>query len=108
MPQFWIAIFFIVLAIAQLFESIKDLDLPLPVYLLLGTVLAIASNAPGKLSFSPAKPATLPEIKEPDPVLTSAQLPILTATATLDLIPAVPVAVVPKKPRTRKAAPEPQ
>ena len=107
MPQFWIAIFFIVIAIAQLFQSIKEIDLPFPVYLVLGTVLAIASNAAGKLSFSPA-PATRSELKEPDPVLTSAQSPILTATADLDLTPIVPVAIVPKKPRTRKAAPKSQ
>ena len=44
MPQFWIAIFFIFLAVAELYQSIKDIDLPLPVYLGLGTILAIASN----------------------------------------------------------------
>jgi hypothetical protein len=44
MPQFWIAIFFMLLAAAQLYESIKKIELPLPVYLVLGTILAIASN----------------------------------------------------------------
>jgi hypothetical protein len=44
MPQFWIAIFFILLAVAELYQSIKDIDLPLPVYLGLGTILAVASN----------------------------------------------------------------
>jgi hypothetical protein len=97
MPQFWIAIFFIVLAIAQLFQSIKEIELPLPVYLLLGTVLAIASNASGKLSFSPARQATRSEIKALDPVLTVTQSPLLTATAGLDLTPTAPIAIVPKK-----------
>ena len=44
MPQFWIAIFFLLLAVAELYQSIKDIDLPLPVYLGLGTILAVASN----------------------------------------------------------------
>ncbi len=53
MPQFWIAIFFIFLAVAQLYESVKEIELPLPVYLLLGTILAIASNSHQKSSVSP-------------------------------------------------------
>jgi hypothetical protein len=79
MPQFWIAIFFILLAAAQLYQSIKDINLPFPVYLILGTVLAVASNAQGKFSFSPNQQVVLQEIKASDPVLTSVQAPMLTA-----------------------------
>ncbi|WP_373542876.1 hypothetical protein [Chamaesiphon sp.] len=100
MPQFWIAIFFIVLAIAQLFQSIKDLDLPFPVYLILGAVLAIASNSAGKLSFSLPKTVTISEIKQPNPVLTSAQSPLVTATPARDLTPTAPMAIVSKSAQT--------
>jgi hypothetical protein len=51
MPQFWIAIFFMLLAVAELYQSIKDIDLPLPVYLVLGTILAVASNYQQQFSF---------------------------------------------------------
>ena len=61
MPQFWIAIIFIFLAVAELYQSIKDIDLPLPVYLGLGTILAVASNTQAKFSLDhppqPSKPA---------------------------------------------------
>ncbi len=83
MAQFWIAIFFILLAIAQLYQSIKDINLPFPVYLILGTVLAVAANPQHKLAFIPSQQVTLQEIKTPDPVLaTVATSPILTATDT--------------------------
>ena len=85
MPQFWIAIFFIFLAIAQLYQSIKEIDLPLPVYLVLGTMLAVASNAQHKFSFSQDRQVVLQEVKETDPVLSSIQTPILTATDPNDL-----------------------
>jgi hypothetical protein len=73
MAQFWIAIFFILLAVAQLYQSIASIDLPLPVYLVLGVVLAVASNYQHKLSFIPAQQVKLEEIKTPDPVLTAQQ-----------------------------------
>ncbi|WP_310482698.1 hypothetical protein [Chamaesiphon sp. VAR_48_metabat_403] len=80
MAQFWIAIFFILLAIAQLYQSIKDIELPLPVYLVLGTVLAIASNARGQFSFAPTQKVTLQEIHTPDPIIESGSTNILTPT----------------------------
>ena len=88
MPQFWLAIFFIVIAIAQLFQSIKEINLPFPVYLVLGTSLAVASNYQGKLLFSQDLPQAIPEpqvavqTKEP-PVLNSVPAEILTATDDL-------------------------
>ena len=80
MPQFWIAIFFITLAIAQLFQSVSSIDLPFPVYLVLGTVLAITSNSQGKFSLDRAK-ATIPAVKESAPILKSVQSPISMATS---------------------------
>jgi hypothetical protein len=84
MAQFWIAIFFILLAAAQLYQSIRDINLPFPVYLVLGTVLAVASNFQHKVSFSTSQQAPLPAIKTPEPVLTEKIDPALTATADLD------------------------
>ncbi len=80
MPQFWIAIFFITLAIAQLFQSVSSIDLPFPVYLVLGTVLAITSNSQGMFSFERAK-AIIPAIQEPAPILKSVQSPISIAAS---------------------------
>jgi hypothetical protein len=130
MAQFWIAIFFILLSIAQLYQSIKDINLPFPVYLVLGTILAVASNPQHKFSFVPTQQVTLQEVKTPDPALTTAAqtAPVLTATDTPEIAPAqvvekiaakqtapvltatnepetAPAQVVkPKKPRTPKAA----
>lgn len=43
--RIWIACFFILFAIAQLFDWIQQISLPLPIYILGGLVLAIASNS---------------------------------------------------------------
>jgi hypothetical protein len=85
MAQFWIAIFFILLAVAQLYQSIKDINLPFPVYLVLGTVLAVAANSHGKFSFSQDRQVIIPEMEKPAQLLTSVQTPILIATANQDL-----------------------
>jgi hypothetical protein len=69
MAQFWIAIFFIFLAVAQLYQSIKDINLPLPVYLVLGVMLAVASNSQQQLSFTPARQTTSPQLEESEPIL---------------------------------------
>jgi uncharacterized membrane protein YbhN (UPF0104 family) len=87
MPQFWIAVFFILLAVAQLYQSIKDINLPFPVYLVLGTVLAVASNSQAKFSLSQAQQVTLQEIKESDPVSISVPSPLLTAADNDNLDP---------------------
>ncbi len=85
MPQFWIAIFFILLAVAELYQSIKDIDLPLPVYLGLGTILAVASNYHQQLSFADDRQITqIPQITA-DPALSSNQAPLLTAAQQQDL-----------------------
>jgi hypothetical protein len=85
MAQFWIAIFFILLAVAQLYQSIKDINLPFPVYLVLGTLLAVAANSQHKFSFSQNRQdrqVTL--LESPDLILNVIPAPILTTTADLD------------------------
>jgi hypothetical protein len=132
MAQFWIAVFFILLAISQLYESVKAIDLPFPVYLVLGTILAVAANPQHRFSFAPAQQLTVREINSPAPTLatTASPAPILTATQTPAIAPSQvvePIAtkqptpvlmatevletapaqlVKAKKPRTSKAAPK--
>jgi hypothetical protein len=40
----WLACFLVLFALAQLFDWIEQLKLPLPIYILGGTFLAVASN----------------------------------------------------------------
>jgi hypothetical protein len=40
----WFACFFLLFALAELFDWVKDLTLPLPIYILGGAFLAVASN----------------------------------------------------------------
>jgi len=40
----WLACFFILFALAELFDWIKHISLPMPIYILGGAFLAIASN----------------------------------------------------------------
>jgi hypothetical protein len=76
MAQFWIAIFFILLAVAQLYQSVKDINLPLPVYLVLGAILAVASNSQQQFSVSLDRQTTLQSIEQSDPLLSLVQSPI--------------------------------
>lgn len=80
MPQFWIAIFFILLGIAELYESIKSIALPFPAYLVLGTLLAVASNYQSKAAFGQIRQVPLQAVKVADPLLSSSPLPILPTT----------------------------
>ena len=85
MPQFWIAIFFILLAVAELYQSIKDIDLPLPVYLGLGTILTVASNYQQQLSFGGNRHIIQPPTRTAEPVLSSTQTSLLTAPKPQDV-----------------------
>ncbi|NET02681.1 MAG: hypothetical protein F6K62_12950 [Sphaerospermopsis sp. SIO1G2] len=40
----WLACFFVLFALAEFFDWIKELSLPLPIYILGGAFLAVASN----------------------------------------------------------------
>ncbi len=80
MPQFWIAIFFILLAGAELYQSVQAISLPLPAYLVLGALLAVASNYQHKTAFfGQIHRESLPEIKIAEPALSSAIPPALPA-----------------------------
>ena len=69
MAQFWIVFFFILLGLAELYQSAKDIVLPFPVYLVLGAVLAVASNYQQQSLFTQNQRVTLQEIVEPAPIL---------------------------------------
>jgi hypothetical protein len=90
MPQFWIAIFFILLAVAELYQSVKEIALPFPAYLVLGTLLAVASNYQYKAKIGTLHSVPRPEVKVADPSLSSSQLPSLpTAASAADLADSV-------------------
>lgn len=40
----WLACFFVLFALAKLFDWVQELSLPLPIYILGGAFLAVASN----------------------------------------------------------------
>jgi hypothetical protein len=73
MAQFWIVFFFILLGVAELYQSAKDVVLPFPVYLVLGAVLAVASNYQQQGLFTQNQRVTLQEIVEPAPILAEAK-----------------------------------
>jgi hypothetical protein len=106
MAQFWIAVFFILLAIAQLVQSIKAIDLPFSVYLVLGMVLAVAANPRAIFAFVPTPPVTLPEIAAPAPAIAATDRPAIAATDLQNVTPATLDAIEPKPKRTRKTAPK--
>jgi hypothetical protein len=45
MVQLSIVLFFGLFAVVEIYQSVKNVQLPMPVYLVLGMMLAIASNA---------------------------------------------------------------
>lgn len=42
--RIWLACFFVLFALAQFFDWLKQFSLPLPIYILGGAFLAVASN----------------------------------------------------------------
>jgi hypothetical protein len=61
MVQLSIVVFFGLFAAVEIYQSVKNVQLPMPVYLVLGILLAVASNASRHLasSSSPEDPSTL-------------------------------------------------
>ncbi|WP_310415632.1 hypothetical protein [Chamaesiphon sp. OTE_8_metabat_110] len=102
MAQFWIAVFFILLASAQLVQSIKAIDLPFPVYLILGMVLAVAANPRSRLAFIPTQQVTIQEIATPDPTIAAA-VPLISTPEFHNVAPAQLDALEPKPKRTKTA-----
>jgi hypothetical protein len=81
--KIWLACFGVLFAIAELYQWLKHLTLPLPMYILGGALLAIASNH-NKLASSPWRDSDA----EPPPVMPSAHSP--------NLSPSTPVAQPPQ------------
>ncbi len=82
MPQFWIAVFFILLAVAELYESVKSISLPFPAYLVLGTLLAVASNYQSKAAFGSIRSVLPQAVKVADPSLNVSPVPTVPTTTT--------------------------
>jgi hypothetical protein len=49
MVQLSIVLFFGLFAVVEIYQSVKNVQLPMPVYLILGIILAIASNVGKKI-----------------------------------------------------------
>jgi hypothetical protein len=62
----WIGIFFFLLAVAEIYQSVQSVDLPMPIYLILGAALAILSNydRKGLPWHNQIEKVTLQEIKD--------------------------------------------
>jgi hypothetical protein len=58
MVQLAIVVFFGLFATVEIYQSVKNIQLPLPIYLALGIVLAVVSNLSG-LRQTPASEPTL-------------------------------------------------
>jgi hypothetical protein len=65
----WLVCFFVLFALAKLFDWVQGLSLPLPIYILGGAFLAIASNYDKIVGsyFSDAISQTQPEQSQLDP-----------------------------------------
>jgi hypothetical protein len=70
--KIWIGSFFVLFAIAELFQWLKGFTLPMPVYIVGGALLAIASNYDRRtcFPFEPSAPAS-----SSHPALTDTSLP---------------------------------
>jgi hypothetical protein len=63
MVQLSIVLFFGLFAVVEIYQSVKNVQLPMPVYLVLGIILAIASNASGRFqNLSNSEVAVAPEL----------------------------------------------
>lgn len=64
----WLACFFVLFALAKLFDWVQELSLPLPIYILGGAFLAVASNYDKIVGsyFSDAISEALPEQSQLD------------------------------------------
>jgi hypothetical protein len=52
MVQLSIVVFFGLFAVVEIYQSVKNVQLPMPVYLVLGILLAVASNASARLGLA--------------------------------------------------------
>ncbi len=71
MVQLSIVLFFGLFAVVEIYQSLKSVQLPMPVYLVLGILLAIASNA---VKYLPQNLVNTAELIDPAaPELTTGQ-----------------------------------
>ncbi|QIR35630.1 hypothetical protein HCG51_01905 [Tolypothrix sp. PCC 7910] len=71
----WLACFFVLFALAELFDWVQEFSLPLPIYILGGAFLAVASNYE-KIIGSYFSDATIERSLEPSQ-LDSTSVPVL-------------------------------
>ena len=94
---FWIVCFFVLFALAELFDWVKQISLPLPAYIIGGAFLAIASNY-NKIFGSYFSDITaeilpdLPQLETPTPPqqISSQSVPISSLTPGQETEPSPP------------------
>ncbi len=89
MVQLSIVLFFGLFAVVEIYQSIKNVQLPMPIYLVLGMMLAIASNVAKQLPVS-VENISEAELVNPEIIVTE-----LTATESTTLQAHNPKQVVP-------------
>lgn len=62
MVQLFILVFFGLFAAAEIYQSVKNVQLPMPVYLVLGILLAVASNARSYLARENSETLQVPNV----------------------------------------------
>jgi hypothetical protein len=86
MVQLSIVLFFGLFAIVEIYQSVKNVQLPMPVYLVLGIMLAIASNA---TKYLPTSPENITEAELVNPEQIVSELTTLQTHNPKQVIPGV-------------------
>jgi hypothetical protein len=86
MVQLSIILFFGLFAVVEIYQSVKNVQLPMPVYLVLGIMLAIASNIAKQLPAS-SENITEAELVNSDLIVT--ELPALQTHNPKQVIPGI-------------------
>ncbi|MEA5579428.1 hypothetical protein [Anabaena sp. UHCC 0451] len=90
----WLVCFFVLFALAEFFDWVKELSLPLPIYILGGAFLAVASNYDKIVGsyFSEVQAKILPE----PPKLDASTPPTLISSTPISLTMLTPMEEVQK------------
>ncbi|MBD2295279.1 hypothetical protein H6G06_17805 [Anabaena sphaerica FACHB-251] len=93
----WLACFFVLFALAEFFDWVKELSLPLPIYILGGAFLAVASNYDKIVGsyFSEVQAEILPEL----PKLDASTPPTSISSTPISLTMLTPVEEIQKSPQ---------
>jgi hypothetical protein len=90
MVQLSIVLFFGLFAVVEIYQSVKNVQLPMPVYLVLGIMLAIASNAAKTLPASSENiTENITEAELVNPNLIDAELPTLQTHNPKQVVPGI-------------------